>query len=56
MKLEAVTKLDKRNKNTFKKIDDDVMPENCDVITIFPIYSEFGAILKPDSRRIVCKS
>ena len=56
MKLEAVTKLDKRNKNTFKKIDDDVMPENCDVIAIFPIYSEFGAILKPDSRRIVCKS
>ena len=56
MKLEAVTKLDKRNKNTFKKIDDDVMPESCDVIAIFPIYSEFGAILKPDSRRIVCKS
>ena len=29
---------------------------NCDVIVIFPIYGQFGAIWKPDSRRIVCKT
>ena len=56
MKLGPVTKLDKRNKATLKKIDDDVMSENCDVIAIFPIYGQFGAIWKPDSVRIVCKT
>ena len=38
MKLGPVTKLDKRNKITSKKIDNDVMLANCDVIVIFPIY------------------
>ena len=38
MKLGPVTKLDKRNKTTSKKFDDDVISENCDVIAIFPIY------------------
>ena len=56
MKLGPVTKLDKRNKITSKKFDDDVMSENCDVIVIFPIYGQFGAIRKPDSGRIVCKT
>ena len=55
MKLGPVTKLDKRNK-TSKKIDDNLMLENCDVIVIFPIYGQFGAIRKPDSGRIVCKT
>ena len=32
------------------------MSENCDVIVIFPIYGQFGAIRKPDSGRIVCKT
>ena len=32
------------------------MSENCDVIAIFPIYGQFGAIRKPDSWRIVCKT
>ena len=32
------------------------MLENCDVIVIFPIYSHFGAMQKPDSKRMVCKS
>ena len=32
------------------------MLENCDVIIIFPIYDQFGAIRKPDSGRIVCKT
>ena len=32
------------------------MSEKCDVIDIFSIYDQFGAIPKPDSRRIVCKT
>ena len=32
------------------------MPADCDVIVIFPIYGQFGAIWKPDSGRIVCKT
>ena len=56
MKLGQVTKLDKKNKTTSKKIGDDVILENCDVIAIFPIYGQFGAILKPDSGCMVCKT
>ena len=56
MKLRSVTKLDKKNKTRSKNFDDDVMSENCDVIAIFPIYSRFGAIQKPDSKRIVFKN
>ena len=56
MKLGQVTKLYKRNNETSKKSDDDVMSENCDVIAIFPIYGQFRAIWKPDSGRIVCKT
>ena len=33
----------------------DVMSVDCDVIVIFPIYGQFGAIRKPDSGRMVCK-
>ena len=32
------------------------MSKNCDVIAIFPIYGHFGAIRKPDCRRIVGNS
>ena len=32
------------------------MPANYDFIILFPIYGQFGAIGKPDSRRIVCKT
>ena len=56
MKVGPVTKLQKRNKTTSKKFDDEVMSENCDVIIIFPIYGEFGTIRKPDSGRIVCRT
>ena len=49
MKLGPVTKLDKRNKTTSKKIDDDVMSENCDVIVIFRIFGQFGAVRRLDS-------
>ena len=37
VKLGEVTKLDKRNKTTLEKFNDDVMSENCDVIPIFSI-------------------
>ena len=37
MKLGPVTRLDKKNTQR-KKIDDDVMSSNCDVIIIFQIY------------------
>ena len=56
MKLRTETKLDKKKKETSKNIDDDVMPVNCDVTVIFTIYSQFGAIRKPHSGRIVCKT
>ena len=42
MKLGPVTKLDKKNKITSTKFDNDVMPENCDVIVICSIYGQFG--------------
>ena len=45
MKLGPVTKLDKRNKTSKKKKDDDVMSANCDVIVIFLIYGQSGAIV-----------
>ena len=56
MKLGPVSKLDKKNKTTSKKFDDDLMSKKYDVIAIFPIYGQFGAICKPDSGRIVCKT
>ena len=56
MKLGSVTKLDNRNKMTSKKINDDVRSTNCEVIVIFPTYGQFGAIWKPDSGRIACKT
>ena len=56
MKLGPITKLDKRNEATSKKFDDGVMSPNCNVIAIFPIYGQFGAVRKPDSGRIVCKT
>ena len=56
MKLGPVTKLDKRNKTTSKKFDDDVMSANIDVIAISLICCQFGAIRKPHSERIVCKT
>ena len=56
MKLGQVTKVDKRNKTTTKKFDDGVVSENCDIIAIFSICGQFGAIWKSNSRRIVCKT
>ena len=56
MKLGPLTRLDKTNKTTSKNFDDNVRPANRDVIAICPIYDQFGAIWKPDSGRIVCKT
>ena len=52
MKLGPITKIGKRNKKTSQKFDVEVMSANYDVITIFLIHGQFGAIRKPDSRRI----
>ena len=56
MKLGPVTKLHKRNKATSKKIDNDVMSENCDVIVIFRVFGQFGTVWGPDSGHRVCRS
>ena len=56
MKVGPVTKPDKGKITTSKKFPDDVMSANCGVIVIFPIYGKFGAIRKPDSGGIVCKT
>ena len=47
MKPRPVTKLDRRNKATFKKIDHDI-------IVIFLIYGQFGAIRMLDSKPVAC--
>ena len=56
MKLRSITKLDKRNPSMSNKFHDDVMLANCDVIVIFLIYDQFGAIRKPDYARMICKA
>ena len=56
MKLGSVTKLGKTNKTTSTKFDDDVMLANCDVIIIFSICGQSGAIGKPSWGCIVCKT
>ena len=39
-----------------KKIDDDVMSEDCDVIFFFLINGQFAVIEKSDSERMVYKT
>ena len=56
MNLGQITKPDKENKTTSKKKTEDVILVNCDVNAIFAIYSQFGAIWKPDPRGLVCKT
>ena len=56
MKLGPVSKLDKKNKTMSKDVGDDVIPKNFDVIVIFLLYGQSGAIQKPDSGRIVYKT
>ena len=56
MKLGPVTTPDKRNKATSKTFDVDVMSGNFDVIIIFRIFGQFGAVRRPDSGHRVYKS
>ena len=56
MKLGPGTKLDKKNKTSSKIFDFDVMSENCDVIAIFRIFGQFGAVRGLDSGHGDCKS
>ena len=49
MNLGPVTKIDKRNRTTSKKIDDDAMSRNSDVIVNFRIFGQFGAVRRDDS-------
>ena len=44
MKLGPVAKLDKSNNARLKNFNDDVISTNCDVIVIFPIYGQLGAM------------
>ena len=54
MKLRPVIEFDKGNTGNVKKINDDTMSVNCDVIVFFPIYGQSGAIWKPDAECMVC--
>ena len=56
MKLGLVTKRNKKNTATSKKFRDDVMSTDCEFIVISPIYGQFGAIRKQDSRLMVYKT
>ena len=51
IKLEPVTKLEKKTKTISRKFADQFMSANCDVIIMFLIYGQFGAIRKPDSEK-----
>ena len=48
MKLGPIIKLEGKNTATSKKIDDDVMSANCDIIVFFPK----AATRKPDSGHV----
>ena len=56
MNLGPVTKFDKRNRKNSKKFDGDAMSENSDVIVIFRIFGQFGAVRRPEAEHSVCKS
>ena len=49
-------KFDKKNKKVSKRFDDNAMSASCGVIVIFPICGQLGAIWKPNSGCIVCKT
>ena len=56
MRLEPVTKLDRRNKTTSKKSDNNIMSINCGVIVTYLIYNQFGAIRKSGFGSLLCKT
>ena len=49
-------KIEKRNAALSKKINGDAMLANCDYAVIFEIYDLLGAIRKPNSWGMVCKT
>ena len=51
MKLRPVPK-----QYQLKNFDDDVMSGNCDVIAIFQIFDQLGAVQRPDFGHRICKS
>ena len=53
--LDQWQNLTRETKNR-QKIDDNFISVNCDVNVTFPIYGQFGAMQKPDSGRMVCKT
>ena len=55
MKLRPVTKLDKKNTGTSKKINDHVMSANRSAIVFIPIYGQFAAVGRPESGRLSIK-
>ena len=55
MKLGPVAKLDKKNKTKPKNFGVDVMLENCDVIVIFQIFGQFGAVWRSDCTQTLKK-
>ena len=56
MKVGPVTAIEKKKRGNDKKVDDDVMLANCDVIVFCPIYGQFAVIRKPDFGHMVCKT
>ena len=50
MKLGPVAKLDKSNSARLKNVNDDVISTNSNVIVIFPIYGQLGAMEQSRSR------
>ena len=55
MKLGTVTKLDKRNKTTSKKLTMKPCQKVVTSLLFFRFYGQFKAIRKPDSGRLVYK-
>ena len=50
MKLGILSKLKKKNSMAPRKLDNEVILSNYDIIVILLIYGQFEAIQKPDSR------
>ena len=54
--LDQLLNLSRKTKQRQKRLDDNDMSKFFDVIVIFLIRGQFGAIQKPDSGCIVCHS
>ena len=56
MKLGRVTKLDKKNKATSKKFNNNLMSGNCNVMVSFGVFFPISAVRRPDSGHGVCRN